>query len=273
MSELKHYGIKGMRKGVRRFQNADGTLNAAGERRYGVGGGASSTSVSEQARKRNEAAKKQWAARVDQHYREKPLKINKDGKSVANKDTFKTGGYESEIPGHSNAKGRKKGQVKNGIAKITAPSGEFASINGKTYETWTYNKDTGTYSRKKARRANTNGPVGSASKQELSNLKTDKEKQDKIKDLADRRNSAARKQNEARKDEKSLKRKALRAKNNLKDSVQKVKDRVQKAKSKIISEEVKNVNLKPSGNEPKTETGKNAKKWFAEAIKKQKKKK
>lgn len=31
---LMHYGIKGMRKGVRRFQNADGSLTAAGERRY-----------------------------------------------------------------------------------------------------------------------------------------------------------------------------------------------------------------------------------------------
>lgn len=31
---LMHYGIKGMRKGVRRFQEADGSLTAAGERRY-----------------------------------------------------------------------------------------------------------------------------------------------------------------------------------------------------------------------------------------------
>lgn len=31
--ELKHWGIKGMRWGVRRYQNADGTLTAAGKRR------------------------------------------------------------------------------------------------------------------------------------------------------------------------------------------------------------------------------------------------
>ena len=33
-NELKHWGIKGMKWGVRRFQNADGTLTAAGKKRY-----------------------------------------------------------------------------------------------------------------------------------------------------------------------------------------------------------------------------------------------
>jgi len=31
---LMHYGVRGMKKGVRRYQNADGSLTAAGERRY-----------------------------------------------------------------------------------------------------------------------------------------------------------------------------------------------------------------------------------------------
>lgn len=38
-NELKHYGIPGMRKGIRRFQNEDGSLTAAGRARYGVGQG------------------------------------------------------------------------------------------------------------------------------------------------------------------------------------------------------------------------------------------
>lgn len=38
MSELYHYGIKGMHWGVRRFQNADGSLTAAGIKRYGIKG-------------------------------------------------------------------------------------------------------------------------------------------------------------------------------------------------------------------------------------------
>lgn len=37
MSELYHYGVKGMHWGVRRYQNADGSLTAAGRARYNTG--------------------------------------------------------------------------------------------------------------------------------------------------------------------------------------------------------------------------------------------
>lgn len=35
MSELKHYGIPGQKKGIRRWQNADGSFNEEGKKRYG----------------------------------------------------------------------------------------------------------------------------------------------------------------------------------------------------------------------------------------------
>lgn len=34
MDELKHFGIKGMRWGIRRFQRKDGSLTPAGKKRY-----------------------------------------------------------------------------------------------------------------------------------------------------------------------------------------------------------------------------------------------
>lgn len=36
-NELYHHGIKGMRWGIRRFQNSDGSLKPEGEKRYGSG--------------------------------------------------------------------------------------------------------------------------------------------------------------------------------------------------------------------------------------------
>lgn len=37
-NELYHHGIKGMKWGRRRFQNSDGSLTAAGRKRYSGGG-------------------------------------------------------------------------------------------------------------------------------------------------------------------------------------------------------------------------------------------
>lgn len=49
-TELYHYGIKGQKKGLRRFQYEDGSLTPAGRERYGVGDGQRSQRSSSQDR-------------------------------------------------------------------------------------------------------------------------------------------------------------------------------------------------------------------------------
>ena len=42
---IAHFGVKGMKWGVRRYQNANGSYTSAGKRRYGVGDGQSYSPV------------------------------------------------------------------------------------------------------------------------------------------------------------------------------------------------------------------------------------
>ena len=54
--ELYHWGIKGMKWGVRRYQNKDGTLTAAGRSRY-VGSNAEGTDEKSLLKERNTIVK------------------------------------------------------------------------------------------------------------------------------------------------------------------------------------------------------------------------
>ena len=51
--ELYHWGIKGMKWGVRRYQNKDGTLTAAGRKHYGDGNSGEDAEQVEYAPKRS----------------------------------------------------------------------------------------------------------------------------------------------------------------------------------------------------------------------------
>lgn len=66
---LKHHGIKGQKWGVRRYQNADGSLTAEGKRRYSVDGGG----LKEKAIRVYNTAKEKVGKATD-YYKEKKAK-------------------------------------------------------------------------------------------------------------------------------------------------------------------------------------------------------
>lgn len=68
-SELKHWGIKGMKWGVRRYQNKDGSLTPAGKKRYSDGS-TNSSSTSKSSQTSQQPKKKTVSEMSDQELRD-----------------------------------------------------------------------------------------------------------------------------------------------------------------------------------------------------------
>lgn len=75
MNELYHYGIKGMRWGVRRFQNPDGTLTAAGKRREQA---SSDRLLRKQAKKQREWNAKNTSQLSDKELTDQILRLQRE---------------------------------------------------------------------------------------------------------------------------------------------------------------------------------------------------
>ena len=67
-SELYHYGVLGMKWGRRRYQNKDGTLTAAGKKRYG--------NMSSDAREANDIGKKKVSEMSNAELRKYNERVN-----------------------------------------------------------------------------------------------------------------------------------------------------------------------------------------------------
>lgn len=84
--ELYHHGIKGQKWGVRRYQNADGSLTTAGERRYAID---QQKSRMKDARKASKEASKQYIKSVKSGFGIKNIQNSEKYKPAAEKAALK----------------------------------------------------------------------------------------------------------------------------------------------------------------------------------------
>ena len=91
MNDLYHYGIKGMRWGVRRYQNPDGSRTALGKKRE------SSPDTKEKKARQADAKNRRTMSDVDLKKRIERMKLEKEYKTLVDEDTAPGKKYVFEI--------------------------------------------------------------------------------------------------------------------------------------------------------------------------------
>lgn len=91
MNELYHHGIKGMRWGVRRYQNPDGSRTALGKKRE------SSRNDKEKKARKADVKNRRTMSDVDLKKRIERMKLEKEYKTLVDEDTAPGKKYVFEI--------------------------------------------------------------------------------------------------------------------------------------------------------------------------------
>ena len=129
-NELYHYGIQGMRWGVRRFQNSDGTLTAAGKKRYNKeleSYRADKKKLAEETRKFERVKKNK--EKVEKLLADKQALIDQKRKLKAEKKAFKRkkDTIKSEEPTPEQIEAKKKKVLESRSAKILYENADLFS--------------------------------------------------------------------------------------------------------------------------------------------------